>query len=211
MSVPNDKSWQEMLSQLAKDWGAAEIDLMNEAMADLYAKFNKKRENIIGKTALVVEDSPMLRMMLEELLTKAGIKVTARAENGYEAVKLFNSENRFDFVFLNVTMPELDGIEALSDLKKDRGSIIIMVTSTMFPELVMQSVKNGAHHVLYRPFDFGMLMRIMCSTAWFSPEAYDAVVKRMVEMGKTFNLDSEMTQKEVFELEALCSSFKRKN
>ncbi|MCL2704313.1 MAG: response regulator [Defluviitaleaceae bacterium] len=207
MSAHTTGAWQEIMSQLARDWGTAEVELLSEAMTDLHAKYNKKRKLLVGRTAMVVDDSVMMRLMMEEWLARAGINVSARAENGYEAVKIFNGDEHFDYVFLNVTMPELDGIEALTDLKKDRGSKIIMVTSTRLPVLVLESVKNGAHNVLYRPFDYGALLSVMCSETYFTPDAYDTVAERLAEMGKgSGELTDQMTQKEVFELAALATA-----
>jgi two-component system chemotaxis response regulator CheY len=198
-------AWQQIVAELAKEWGTAEVELMNEAMTDLHAKYSNKRKRLVGRTAMVVDDSVMMRLMMEEWLNRAGVEVTARAENGYEAVKRFNSGEWFDYVFLNVTMPELDGIEALTDFRKDHESMIIMVTSTRMSELLLSSVKNGAHHILYRPFDYGALLSVMCSESRFTPEAYDVVAERVAAMVKGGGSAREITQKEVFELVALAA------
>ena len=204
MSAPSAVMWQELLAELSRDWNVAEIELMNEAVADLHVKYAAKKKSLAGRTAMIVEDSVMMRMMLEEWLAKSNVIVTGRAENGYEAVKLYNGDERYDYVFLNVTMPQLDGIEALSDFKKDRDSKIIMVTSTKLSDLFLKSIHNGAHHVLYRPFDYGGLLSVMCAPSYFSPDQYGLVAGLLEGMGiAPGDMEHELTQQDVFRLAAL--------
>lgn len=195
--------WQEIVSEIAKEWGKDEVELLNESVADLRVKYNEKKRRLVGQRAMIVDDSKMLRMVLEDWLSRAGINVVARAENGYDAVKLFNSDEFYDYTFLNVAMPELDGIDALNDFKKDRPTRIIMVTSTKTPELLLKSIKNGAHHALFWPFDFSMVLSVMSDENSFSTAAYDKVAARLGVMKLDGN--GELSQKQIFELVAAAS------
>ena len=204
MAAQTDGKWQVTLSELARDWGSSEVELLNEAVSDLHTKYDKKKKRVTGRTAMIVDDSAMMRLMMEEWLNKAGINIAARAENGFEAVKLFNGGERYDYVFLNVVMPSLDGVDALTDFKKDHNSTIIMVTSTKLPELLLRSIKCGAHHILYRPFDYSSLLAVLCADSYFSPETHDVVAGTLHAMGIDGKAH-EMTQDEVFKLAALAA------
>ena len=196
MRAPGVGNWQEIAAELAREWKIAEIELIDEAMRDLYVKYNKRKSSLVGETAMIVDDSKMLRMFLEDCLKKAGVQVTERAENGYDAVKLFNSGRVFDYVFLNVAMPELDGIDALLDFNEDRTSKIIMVTSTKAPDLLLKSIQNGAHHVLYQPFEYGDLLSVLCDPNRFSPKSYERVKSHI----SRFKKEEEITQRQIFYL-----------
>ena len=71
----------------------------------------------MAKNILVCDDAAFMRMMIKDILTKNGYNVVAEAENGLKAVEKFN-EAKPDLVLMDITMPEMDGIQALKKIKE---------------------------------------------------------------------------------------------
>ena len=64
---------------------------------------------------LIVDDAAFMRMMLKDILEKNGYQVIGEASNGLKAVELYKKD-RPDIVTMDITMPEMDGIEALKEI-----------------------------------------------------------------------------------------------
>lgn len=71
----------------------------------------------MAKNILVCDDAAFMRMMIKDILTKNGYNVAGEAENGAKAVEKYN-ELKPDLVLMDITMPEMDGIQALKKIKK---------------------------------------------------------------------------------------------
>ena len=71
----------------------------------------------MAHSVLLVDDAAFMRMMLREILTKGGYNVVGEAENGIIAVTKYK-ELRPDIVTMDITMPEMDGITAVKEIKK---------------------------------------------------------------------------------------------
>lgn len=70
----------------------------------------------MGKNVLICDDAAFMRMMIKDILTKNGYNIAGEAENGKKAVEKFN-ETKPDLVLMDITMPEMDGIQALKKIK----------------------------------------------------------------------------------------------
>ncbi len=104
------------------------------------------------KRVLVVDDSRTSRRILKDILDKAGYEVTGEAINGKEAVELYDRLLP-DVVTMDITMPEMDGIEALKQIRKAHpDAVIIMVTAAGQKEKMMEAVKLGAAEFVAKPF-----------------------------------------------------------
>ena len=104
------------------------------------------------KRVLVVDDSRTSRRILKDILDKAGYEVTGEAINGKEAVELYDRRLP-DVVTMDITMPEMDGIEALKQIRKAHpDAVIIMVTAAGQKEKMMEAVKLGAAEFVAKPF-----------------------------------------------------------
>lgn len=102
---------------------------------------------------LIVDDSLIIRKNLRKMLEALGHAIIAEAKNGLEAVNHYNAHQP-DLVTMDITMPEMDGIEAVGQIyQKDRDAKIIMITSHGQEEKVIQSVQAGASGYILKPFD----------------------------------------------------------
>ena len=102
-------------------------------------------------TLLVVDDAAFMRMRCSKLLTENGYKVI-EAENGAQAVQLYQ-QHKPDAVLLDITMPEMDGLTALKEIRKlDPNAKVAMVTAMGQQSIVMEALKSGARDFVLKPF-----------------------------------------------------------
>lgn len=113
-----------------------------------------KKENGEPYQALVVDDSGFMVKNLVRMLESFDAEVLATAENGKEAVdKVKELGDEIDFVTLDITMPEMDGITALDKmLEIDPDLKVIMVSAMGQEDTVKKSVMKGAKHFIVKPF-----------------------------------------------------------
>lgn len=101
---------------------------------------------------LIVDDAAFMRMMIKDILTKNGYEVIGEASNGLKAVELYKKE-RPDVVTMDITMPEMDGIEAVKAIKAfDAGARIIMCSAMGQQSMVMDAIRAGARDFIVKPF-----------------------------------------------------------
>lgn len=106
----------------------------------------------MAKNILVCDDAAFMRMMIKDILTKNGYNVVAEAENGLKAVEKFN-EAKPDLVLMDITMPEMDGLQALKEIKKLDGDAKIIMCSAMGQQaMVIESIQSGAKDFIVKPF-----------------------------------------------------------
>lgn len=106
----------------------------------------------MGKRILIVDDAAFMRMMLKDILTKSGYEIAGEAENGQRAVELYQ-ELQPDVVTMDITMPEMDGITAVKEIKKiDPGARIIMCSAMGQQLMVMEAIEAGARDFVVKPF-----------------------------------------------------------
>lgn len=100
---------------------------------------------------LIVDDAAFMRMRCSKLLKENGHDVI-EAENGLMAVQKYKEEKP-DMVFMDVTMPEMDGITAVSEIKKiDKDAKIAMLSAMGQQSMVMDAIKAGARDFVVKPF-----------------------------------------------------------
>ena len=104
------------------------------------------------KSVLIVDDSRTSRRFLSDILERAGYKIVGEAINGQEG---FNQYVKLhpDIVTMDITMPEMDGIEALKLIKKnDPDAKVVMITAAGQKDKMMEALKIGAIEFVSKPF-----------------------------------------------------------
>ena len=106
----------------------------------------------MAKTGLIVDDAAFMRMMLRSIFEKNGYEVAGEATNGTEAVEMYESLKP-TFVTLDITMPEMDGIEALTQIMgSDASAMVIMCSAIGQQANVLEAIKLGAKDFIVKPF-----------------------------------------------------------
>ena len=106
----------------------------------------------MAKNILIVDDAAFMRMMIKDILTKNGYNIAAEAENGKIAVDKYN-EVKPDLVLMDITMPEMDGIQALKTIKgNDPNAQIIMCSAMGQQAMVIEAIQSGAKDFIVKPF-----------------------------------------------------------
>ena len=102
---------------------------------------------------MIVDDAIFMRMKLKDILEKNGYEVVAEAQNGSDAIEKYKAE-RPDIVTMDITMPEMDGIEALKGIKKiDASAKVIMCSAMGQQAMVMEAIQSGALDFIVKPFE----------------------------------------------------------
>lgn len=101
---------------------------------------------------LIVDDAAFMRMTIKLMLEKNNFEVVGEAENGEVAIKQYFTCQP-DIVTMDITMPEMGGIEALKIiLQKDPNAKIVMISAMGQESLVKESVLSGAKSFIVKPF-----------------------------------------------------------
>ncbi|SFU75281.1 response regulator [Alicyclobacillus macrosporangiidus] len=101
---------------------------------------------------LVVDDAAFMRMMIKDILTKNGYEVVGEASDGAQAVEKYQ-ELQPDLVTLDITMPEMDGIEALKRIRAaDPNARVIMCSAMGQQAMVIDAIQAGAKDFVVKPF-----------------------------------------------------------
>lgn len=100
---------------------------------------------------LIAEDEALIRMDLREMLIDGGHEVVAEARDGAEAIALARS-CRPDVVFMDITMPGVNGIEATAAICAEAIAPVVILTAFSQPAQVEQAARAGAMGYLVKPF-----------------------------------------------------------
>ena len=104
-------------------------------------------------TFLVVDDAIFMRTVLKKMLTEAEFKVVGEAGNGLQAIEMAK-QLQPDIVTLDITMPEMDGIEAIDKiLEVSPNTKIIMCSAMGQHSKVVEAIKKGAKDFIVKPFE----------------------------------------------------------
>ena len=106
----------------------------------------------MAKNVLVVDDAAFMRMMIKDILSKNGYTVVGEAENGMKALEKYK-ELKPDLVTMDITMPEMDGIQALKAIKgNDANAKVIMCSAMGQQAMVIEAIQSGAKDFIVKPF-----------------------------------------------------------
>ena len=106
----------------------------------------------MAKSILICDDAAFMRMMIKDILVKNGYNIAGEAENGVNAVEKY-AETKPDLVLMDITMPEMDGIQALKKIKStDPAASVIMCSAMGQQAMVIESIQAGARDFIVKPF-----------------------------------------------------------
>ncbi|WP_435923316.1 response regulator [Paenibacillus sp. DYY-L-2] len=104
------------------------------------------------KKIMVVDDAAFMRLMLKNILSKNGYEVVGEAENGQEAIDKYKSLAP-DIVTMDITMPVMEGVEAVKRIRSiDPNAKIVMCSAMGQQAMVVQSIQAGAKDFIVKPF-----------------------------------------------------------
>lgn len=107
----------------------------------------------LAKRILIVDDAVFMRMKLKDILEKNGYEVAGEAQNGQEAFDKYKVEKP-DLVTMDITMPEVDGLNGLKMIMKaDPNAKVVMCSAMGQQGMVMDAIKSGAVDFIVKPFD----------------------------------------------------------
>ena len=102
---------------------------------------------------MIVDDSRTSRKILRQILEDAGHTIVGEAVDGEEGYLKYK-ELKPDLVTLDITMPKLDGLEALQLIKKcNENAKVVMITAAGQKEKMIQAIKYGAAEFIAKPYD----------------------------------------------------------
>jgi two-component system chemotaxis response regulator CheY len=104
-------------------------------------------------TAIIVDDSPIVRMQLRQILQRVGATVVAEAASGDQVLALYE-QHRPDLITLDIVMPGKDGVAAAVELLREHPSAtIVMCTSLTSRDKILACQKAGVCHYVLKPFE----------------------------------------------------------
>lgn len=101
---------------------------------------------------MVVDDAAFMRMMVKNALAQGGYTDVCEAADGSEAVQMY-AEQKPQLVLMDITMPNMDGLEALKKIRESDGNAQVVMCSAMGQEsMVIEAIKAGAKDFIVKPF-----------------------------------------------------------
>jgi two-component system chemotaxis response regulator CheY len=105
------------------------------------------------KRVLLVDDAAFIRNNLKIMLEKNGYEIIGQATDGIEGVEMYQSLKP-DFVTMDITMPNMNGLEALKEIKKiDKAAKVVMITAMGNDQNVREAIISGATSFIVKPFN----------------------------------------------------------
>lgn len=113
----------------------------------------------MDKKILVVDDALFMRAMLKKVLNEAGFDQVIEAVDGEEADLVYEKEKP-DLVLMDISMPKLNGIEALKRIKKREPEALVIMCSAVGQEaMIIEAMDAGAYEFIVKPFKPEQIIR----------------------------------------------------
>lgn len=110
---------------------------------------------------MIVDDAAFMRISIKTMIEKHGFEIVAEAVNGADAIGKY-IESKPDIVTMDITMPEMTGLEALIKIREiDPKAKIIMVTAMGQEKMLREAVMNGAASFIVKPFKEDKLIEVL--------------------------------------------------
>jgi len=123
----------------------------------------------MGARVLIVDDLSFIKIVIRDILEKTGFEVVGEASNGVEAIELF-AKTKPDIVLMDITMPRMDGIQALKEIiNLDKNAKVIMCSALGQQKLIIQAIQYGAKDFIVKPFKaeriVGAIKKVLTSSS----------------------------------------------
>ncbi|MBA9024858.1 MULTISPECIES: response regulator [Bacillaceae] len=113
---------------------------------------------------LIVDDAAFMRMMIKDILSKNGFEIVGEAADGAQAVEKYR-ELQPDLVTMDITMPEMDGITALKEIKSINPAAKVIMCSAMGQQaMVIDAIQAGARDFIVKPFQADRVLEAINKT-----------------------------------------------
>jgi two-component system, chemotaxis family, chemotaxis protein CheY len=118
----------------------------------------------MGHKILIVDDAAFMRMMIKDILSKNGFDIVGEAADGVQAIEKYRETNP-DLVTMDITMPEMDGITALKEIKKINPHAKVIMCSAMGQQaMVIDAIQAGAKDFIVKPFQVDRVLEAINKT-----------------------------------------------
>jgi two-component system, chemotaxis family, chemotaxis protein CheY len=118
----------------------------------------------VAHSILIVDDAAFMRMMIKDILTKNGFQVVGEAADGVQAIEKYK-EFMPDLITMDITMPEMDGITALKEIKKINPNVKVIMCSAMGQQaMVIDAIQAGARDFIVKPFQADRVLEAISKT-----------------------------------------------
>ncbi len=113
---------------------------------------------------LIVDDAAFMRMMIKDILSKNGFEVVGEAADGIQAIDKYK-ETMPDLVTMDITMPEMDGISALKEIRQYNPHAKVIMCSAMGQQaMVIDAIQAGARDFIVKPFQADRVLEAIHKT-----------------------------------------------
>jgi DNA-binding NarL/FixJ family response regulator len=145
------------------------------------------------KTIMIVDDSTVMRKNLRSILTNAGYQVVAEATNGEEAYRMY-SQSKPDLVTMDVTMPIMNGIDAVKRIIADDANANIIVISAFDQRsMLFDALENGAKHYIIKPITSEKLLAVV-DKVFAEPKAPEEKLSQQAQLQDSVLAETNLNQ-----------------
>jgi excisionase family DNA binding protein len=127
---------------------------------DLLDDWLAKQAKVVEGNVLVVDDDPGILEMLSEVISRKGFRVVA-VSSGEQALQEVEKQH-FDLIFLDLVLPGMSGVEALSAIKeKDKKAVVVIVTGYGDDPMALNAMSLGPLFLVRKPFRVGDIVEVL--------------------------------------------------
>jgi YesN/AraC family two-component response regulator len=153
--------------------------------------WNDLEEEIYMAKILIVDDSTVMRKNLYSIFSRNGHEVVGEAVDGRQAILLY-SNLKPDLVTMDITMPKMSGVDAVSEIiKKDSNAKIIMISALNQKQMVFEALKNGAKHYIIKPIDPNTLLGVVNEVLKDDSQVVEEKKEDIVDDEPGFKIDNK--------------------
>ena len=110
---------------------------------------------------LVVDDANFMRLLMKKIIVESGFEIVGEAENGRQAIEL-TKELSPDIITMDITMPDINGIDALKEIMEFNPKIkVIMCSAIDRKDMILKALQMGAKDFISKPFDEAKVIEVI--------------------------------------------------